>query len=82
MVRFFILIKGGEIMTQTTGNEEVLNRKEASEMLKVPQRTLDYLVSTNQIPFSRVGRRSVRFTRSRLLEWLGEREGVEYRLTR
>jgi hypothetical protein len=34
-----------------------------------------------RIPIARIGKRSVRFTRSRLLEWLSEREGVEYRLS-
>ena len=69
-------------MAQTAAQDEILKRKEAAAMLKVPQRTLDYLVATGQIPFSRVGKRSVRFTRSRLLEWLREREGIAYRLPR
>jgi len=69
-------------MAQIAVQDEILNRKEAAQMLKVPQRTLDYLVATGQVPFSRVGRRSVRFTRSRLMEWLRKREGVEYRLPR
>lgn len=64
------------------GKDEVLTRQEAAEMLKLPNRTLDYLVSKGQILFSRVGKRGVRFTRSRLLKWLKEREGIEYRLTR
>jgi excisionase family DNA binding protein len=62
--------------------DEILTGKETREWLKVPQGTLDYLVSTNQIPYVRVGKRGVRFVRSRLLEWLQEREGVEYRLSR
>ena len=62
--------------------EEVLNRKEASKFLKLPVGTLNYLVQTDQIPFSRVGKRSVRFLRSGLLDWLKERQGVEYRLNR
>jgi excisionase family DNA binding protein len=66
---------------ETNKNQgEVLTRQEAAEMLKLPQRTLDYLVGTGQIPFSRVGKRSVRFSRSRLMEWLREREGLEYRM--
>lgn len=69
-------------MGQTMMSDEILKRKEAAAMLKVPQRTLDYLVSTQQIPFSRVGKRSVRFSRNRLMEWLREREGVEYRLSK
>lgn len=58
--------------------DEILTRKEAAEMLKLPKRTLDYLVGTGQVPFSRVGKRSVRFRRLRLMEWLKEREGIEY----
>jgi excisionase family DNA binding protein len=56
--------------------EEILKRSEVAEMLKMPLRTVDYLVSTNQIPFSRLGKRSVRFSRTRLEEWFAEREGV------
>ena len=61
-------------------HDAILTRKEAADLLKIPPRTLDYLVSTKQIPFSRLGRRSVRFSRARLFEWFREREGVEYRL--
>ena len=69
-------------MEKAISDSEVLTRAEAAGMLKMPRRTLDYLVATGQIPFSRIGKRSVRFTRARLLEWLQEREGVEYRLPR
>jgi excisionase family DNA binding protein len=62
--------------------DEVLTRSEAADMLKLPQRTLDYLVSTRQIPYSRLGQKSVRFRQSRLLRWMDEREKVEYRLNR
>jgi excisionase family DNA binding protein len=69
--------------SQTTRNrDEILTRGEAAELLKLPKRTLDYLVGTGQMPFARIGKRSVRFTRKRLLEWLSEREGIEYRLPR
>jgi excisionase family DNA binding protein len=69
--------------SKTTRNQdEILTRGEAAELLKLPKRTLDYLVGTGQIPFARIGKRSVRFTRTRLLEWLAEREGIEYRLPR
>lgn len=36
----------------------------------MPIRTIDYLVSTNQIPFSRLGKRAVRFDSDRLDQWL------------
>ncbi len=58
---------------------EILIRKEAAEFLKIPMRTLDYLVQTDQIPFSRVGKRSVRFDKERLSEWFKDREGIEFR---
>jgi excisionase family DNA binding protein len=58
---------------------EILRRKEVAEMLKIPVRTIDYLVQTGQIPFSRLGKRSVRFDKARLQEWFAEREGVECR---
>lgn len=58
---------------------EILNRKQVSELFQLGLRTVDYLVSTNQIPFSRLGKRSVRFNKDRLLKWFEEREGVELR---
>ena len=61
---------------------EFLTRQEVSERLKIPLRTVDYLVCTNQIPFSRVGKRSVRFSSTRLEEWFVEREGVKFRQNR
>jgi excisionase family DNA binding protein len=61
---------------------EFLTRQEVSERLKIPLRTIDYLVSTNQIPFSRIGKRSVRFSSSRIEEFFSEREGVEFRQNR
>ena len=59
--------------------EEILTRSEVAEFFKIPIRTIDYLVSTQQIPFFRVGKRGVRFSRNRLMEWSREREGVEFR---
>lgn len=56
-----------------------LRRKDVSEIFQMPVRTIDYLVSTNQIPFSRVGKRGVRFDEKRLQEWFLKREGVEFR---
>jgi len=58
---------------------EILTRKEVSEFLKIPMRTIDYLVQTDQMPFSRLGKRSVRFSKERLLDWFRKREGVEFR---
>ncbi len=61
---------------------EILTRKEVSVMFQIPLRTLDYLVGTGQIPFSRIGKRSVRFSSDRLSKWFEEREGVEFRQNR
>jgi len=61
---------------------EIWTRKEAAEKLKTPIKTIDYLVSTGQIPFSRIGKRNVRFVSTRIEEWLQEREGVEFRQNR
>jgi len=58
---------------------EILTRKEVGEFLTMPIRTIDYWVTTGQIPFSRLGKRSVRFNRARLQEWIVERENIEYR---
>lgn len=59
--------------------DEILTRKEAAKEYKIPLGTMDYLVGTNQIPYSRIGKRNVRFSRERLQRWFREREGVEYR---
>jgi excisionase family DNA binding protein len=61
---------------------EILTRKEVSERLKIPVRTIDYLVSTQQIPFSRIGKRSVRFSCTRIEKWFNDREGIEFRQNR
>lgn len=63
----------------TTMTEEPMLREEACKFLKANLRTLDYLVRTDQIPYSRFGKRGVRFLKSRLVQWLHEREGVEYK---
>lgn len=69
------LAKGNQTL-----DEEIFTRKMASNFLQLPVGTLNYLIQTGQVPFSRVGKRSVRFLKSSLLDWLKEREGVEYRL--
>ena len=61
---------------------EILTKKEISQMLRISLRAIEHLVVTNQIPYSRLGKRSVRFSKTRVVEWFQEREGVEYRLNR
>ena len=58
---------------------EILTRQDVSKFFKLPIRTVDYLVQTDQIPFSRLGKRGVRFSRSRLEKWFQDREGIEFR---
>ena len=67
-------------MAEENTSREIMTRSDVAEEYQLPLRTVDYLVSTNQIPYSRIGKRGVRFSRSRLVEWLRERENVEYRL--
>ena len=59
--------------------KEVLTRKDAAEFLQIPVQTIDYLVRTGQIPFSRIGKRLVRFYRPRLVQHMKETEGIECR---
>jgi excisionase family DNA binding protein len=59
--------------------DEVFTKDEAAEFLKMTPKTIEYLVVSNQIPYSRIGKRSVSFSRSRLLEWLSEREGIPHK---
>jgi excisionase family DNA binding protein len=59
--------------------DRVLTKEEAASFLKVSERTLDYLIqSGSDIPFSRLSERGpIRFRESRLLGWMGEREGIK-----
>lgn len=59
---------------------EILNRKEAAAFLKLPLSTLNYYIATGQLPFSRIGKRRVLFMKQRLIEYLQEREGIEYHM--
>ena len=55
-----------------------MTRKDVSEEYKLPLRTVDYLVASKQIPFSRIGKRNVRFSRARLEKWFESRENIEF----
>lgn len=46
---------------------------------QIERNYLDYLVTTNQIPYHRIEQRKVIFSRNRLLKWLEDRENVEIR---
>jgi excisionase family DNA binding protein len=57
----------------------LLTRQDVSELFQLPLSTLDYLVSTEQIPFFRPTQRNLRFRESELLEWLETRRDLPYR---
>jgi excisionase family DNA binding protein len=57
---------------------EIMTRDQAAALLQVPKRTVDYWVGINEIPYSRLGKRCVRFRKSRLLSWMEERENIAY----
>ncbi|MBL7177295.1 MAG: helix-turn-helix domain-containing protein [Desulfobacteraceae bacterium] len=61
---------------------EILTRQGVSEFLKMPVRTIDYLVQTGQIPFTRPGKRLVRFNKFDIEAWLEDRKNIEYRMPR
>jgi superfamily II DNA/RNA helicase len=69
-------LPGGVNAELLTGDLYANARREVVERLNDGQ--VKVLVATGQIPFSRVGKRRVVFTRERLVEYLKEREGVGY----
>ena len=61
-------------------NLKLLTRKDVAELFQLPISTLDYLVSTSQIPFFRPTQRNVRFREAELVKWLDEeRRNLPYR---
>lgn len=59
-----------------------LTRRDVAELFQLSLRTVDYFVSSNQIPFSRLGKRGVRFDEAKLQKWFDERANVEFRHNR
>ena len=51
---------------------------EVAEFLNVSPQTIRYLVKSRQIPFFRLGKRTIRFNMERLDHWRKEREGAEH----
>jgi len=60
---------------------DLLEKKDVPAFLdnKVSRNNVDYLVTTNQIPYYRVGRRKVLFSKKRLAEWIKDQENVVVR---
>jgi len=54
--------------------DRILSKAEVAEYLKVSPRSVDAWVRLGTIPFSRVGKRAVRFRESAIDRWLAERE--------
>jgi excisionase family DNA binding protein len=59
--------------------DQILTKDEAAKFLKMSAKTIDYFITSGQIPFSRIGKRSVRFSTARLLRWMEEREGIPHK---
>jgi excisionase family DNA binding protein len=56
---------------------EILTKTDVATEFKLPKRTIDYLVATGQIPFLRLGKRTVRFSRESLAQWIKDRENIK-----
>lgn len=50
----------------------LLNSSEAARLLHVPRSTLYELVRSGGLPYVRIGRRGLRFTRADLARWVEE----------
>ena len=57
-------------------DQQLLTRTHVCKLLQIPLRTLEHWMKLNEIPYIRVGRRSVRFDKKRLEEWLRDRENM------
>jgi len=73
---FFVLENA--VVKEGASELQLRTRQEICERFRLSRGTLDYYVATGQIPFVRLGKRSVRFREDRLLEWLEERANVGY----
>jgi excisionase family DNA binding protein len=51
-------------------NGEVLDKPEASKLLKISTRTLDAWMRARRVPYSKLPTGTVRFRRSQLLEFI------------
>lgn len=53
-------------------DQPLLNANEAARLLHVPRSTLYELVRSGGLPYVRIGRRGLRFTRAALARWVEE----------
>ena len=61
---------------------KILGVPEIAEYLNTSERSVYYMVKTNQIPFFRIGRRRIGTTEKMLREWMQEQTGLEYHINR
>lgn len=57
---------------------QTITRKQLSQLTHLPLGTIDYYVSTRQIPVLRLGTRNARFHPLMVLDWYKKRLGVVY----
>lgn len=57
--------------------DQILTKPDVAEWLQTEKKTVSYLVHTKQIPYIRLGKRQVRFSKKALEEWLESRTNVD-----
>ena len=56
---------------------EFLTKQDVAKKYKLSLKTVDYLVTSNQIPFMRISKRLVRFDSGKLEKFFKERENLK-----
>tara|TARA_Y100000591_G_C21178779_1_gene380972 strand:- start:8 stop:202 length:195 start_codon:yes stop_codon:yes gene_type:complete len=60
---------------------DLLTKKEVSELLRCSEKTINYYVTSRQIPFVMIGKNTM-FIKSSIMTWLDEREQkITFKLT-
>jgi len=54
------------------GKTEVLTPDDLAEILRVSRRKINQLVAADEIPFVRIGKRRIRFSREAVMKWFRE----------
>ena len=55
-------------------SEDIMNYEQVAKLLDLKVTTLYSLVSKGRIPHIKVGRRFIRFSKSRIMDWLKKNE--------
>ena len=72
----------GEKMTQerfSHSKPEVLTADEVAEILRLSRRKINQLVAADEIPFVRIGKRRIRFSREAIMKWFAEQNSKSKR---